>query len=54
MFGAAEDTLVFAVVVELETLTAFIVGFGTPLGFMLPLNVLELMPLIDNHPRVSQ
>ena len=33
---------------------AFLFGFGTPRGFMLPLKVVELMPLMDNQPRVSQ
>ncbi|KAL8960803.1 MAG: hypothetical protein Q9193_002547, partial [Seirophora villosa] len=54
-FEVVEDeTDEFAVEVALDTLIAFWVGFGTPRGFWLPLNVDELIPLIDAQPSVSQ
>lgn len=40
--------------VSLETGTAFLAGLGTPRGFILPVKVVELMPLMESHPRVSQ
>jgi len=37
-----------------ESLVAGRVGFGTPCGFILPLKVEDLMPLMESQPRVSQ
>ena len=48
----ADDAL--AEPVDFATLTAFMVGLGTPRGFTLPLKFVELMPLMETHPRVSQ
>jgi hypothetical protein len=37
-----------------EVLTALREGLATPRGFLFPLNVVELIPLIETQPRVSQ